>query len=423
MRRQLRDQYDSTVQQSMESGELLATLAQQRGPAIAAHDAYQELKASELTRQMQILDEKIAAHRHPAIAWRDGVTDHRLIPGDLVGDQTLLVSYYSIRGRLHVLTVKNGLQDSQAHPLQVGVSELETQLQRTNRLISRPDSSLWDVQTHLGHLWTSLIAPIESRLSDCEHIIILPYRGLFRVPFSALFDLRAKQYLIERWSVQTAPSVAVLAHCRKRSRGTAPPLLIGFPGDPSDADYLPGVIKEVHLLHGAVKHADVLLAEQATPDQVMAQISGRSLIHLACHAIFDQHDPLMSGLRLANGRWLRAADLYQHYGVIEGSAVVLSGCSTSQGRPTGQDILGMVSALLYAGASCVVAGLWRIDDAATVELMKALYDGLTHTGSVVSSLQQAQRTLLLSSIHSHPYFWAPFVSTGDATRPLSRTHD
>lgn len=423
MRRQLRDQYDSTVQQSMGTGELLANLAQQRGPAIAAHDAYQELKTSELTRQMQLLDEKIATYQHPAIAWRDGVTDHRSIPGDLVGDRTLLVSYYSVRGRLCVLTAKGDLQDIQAHALQVGIGELEAQLQRTHRLISRPDSSLGDLQTHLGRLWTSLIAPIESRLSDCEHIVILPYRGLFRVPFSALFDLRTRQYLIERWSVQTVPSAAVLAHCRTRTRGARPPLLVGYPGDPTDADYLPGVTKEVHLLHGALKHADVLLAEQATPDQVMAQISGRSLIHLACHAIFDQRDPLMSGLRLAKGRWLRAADLYQHYGVIEGSTVVLSGCSTSQGRPTGQDILGMVSALLYAGASCVVAGLWRIDDTATVELMNTFYREFMRNGSVVSALQQAQQTLLLSSSHPHPYFWAPFVSTGDATRPLSPTQE
>lgn len=422
-RYQLRDQYDSTVQQSMESGEMLAAFTQQRGPAIAAHDAYQELKAFELTRQMQILDEKIAMHRHPAIVWRDGVTDHRSIPGDLVDDRTLLVSYYSVRGRLYALTMKDGLQDIQAHALQVGVGELETQVQRTHRLLSRPDSSLRGVQAHLGRLWTSLIAPIESRLSDCEHIIILPYRGLFSAPFSALFDPRTQQYLIERWSVQTAPSVAVLVHCRRRSRGAAPPLLVGYPGDPADADYLPGVIWEVQLLHGAVQHADILVAEQATPDQVMAQISGRSLIHLACHAIFDQRDPLMSGLRLAKGRWLRAADLYQYYGIIEGSTVVLSGCSTSQGRPTGQDILGMVSALLYAGASCVVAGLWRIDDAATVEWMKAFYDGFTRTESIASSLQQAQRRLLLSSNYLHPYFWAPFVSTGDASRPLSLVLD
>ena len=46
-------------------------------------------------------------------------------------------------------------------------------------------------------------------------------------------------------------------------------------------------------------------------------------------------------------------------------------------RPTGGDVLGLTSAFLYAGAVGIAAGLWRVDDAATTELMMAFYHALS----------------------------------------------
>lgn len=415
-RRRLRDQYDLSVQLGLESSNMLVAAGQQRAPAFAVYDARQGRRLSDMTRQMHLLDERIAAYRHPAVAWRSGTSSSLQEIGQLIDQRTALISYYSIQGQLFALVVTNGEHDIRSYPLKISIADLEAQWQRTYRLLTQPDSSLPDLQTRLGRIWHNLIAPMHAQMRDCEHLIIVPHQGLFRVPFSALFDPIAHQYLVERWSVQMAPSATVLNHCRKQSQGSKAPLLVGYPGRPEEVDYLPGVVEEINLLNDIVQRAEVISGEDATPHQVMTAASGRPLIHLACHATYDKQDPLMSGLRLAGGRWLRAADLYQNYGVFEGSTVVLSGCNTSQGRPTGQDVLGLVSALIYAGAACVVAGLWRVDDLATVNLMQALYGEIIHTRSVSEAMQRVQLSLMHSSDYEHPYYWAPFVPTGDASR-------
>ena len=96
-----------------------------------------------------------------------------------------------------------------------------------------------------------------------------------------------------------------------------------------------------------------------------------------------------------------------------GATVVLSGCSTGRGRPAGGDVMGLTSAFLYAGAIGIIAGLWRVDDAATAELMTTFYREISNGQDTANALQQAQLQLLRSERYARPYFWAPFSLNGD----------
>jgi CHAT domain-containing protein len=72
-------------------------------------------------------------------------------------------------------------------------------------------------------------------------------------------------------------------------------------------------------------------------------------------------------------------------------------------------------AFFVAGVPAVVMTQWSVDDEATSELMKTFHDRL-HAGtdpSRAESLRQAQLKLLKNKDTRHPYFWAPFVLTGD----------
>ena len=42
----------------------------------------------------------------------------------------------------------------------------------------------------------------------------------------------------------------------------------------------------------------------------------------------------------------------------------------------GEGLVGLSRGFMYAGAPRVVASLWRVDDAATAELMKRFYGGI-----------------------------------------------
>jgi CHAT domain-containing protein len=92
--------------------------------------------------------------------------------------------------------------------------------------------------------------------------------------------------------------------------------------------------------------------------------------------------------------------------------VVLSACETGVGEPTrGDEVVSLARAFLYAGTPSVVATLWRVDDAATGELMVAFYTRLASGEDKAESLRGAQ--LAVMEEHESPYFWAPFVLVGD----------
>ena len=135
---------------------------------------------------------------------------------------------------------------------------------------------------------------------------------------------------------------------------------------------------------------------------------------------------------------------------LSASLVVLSGCETGLGKlSSGDELVGLTRAFIYAGTPSVVASLWKVDDASTAHLMSSFYRNLK-TKSKVESLRQAQLELIrggkqsdllarrgvggigklgevpqakpqspgsasvpVSISTSHPYFWAPFILVGD----------
>jgi CHAT domain-containing protein len=257
-----------------------------------------------------------------------------------------------------------------------------------------------------------LIEPLVERLRPKTRLLIVPHRGLFHIPFAGLYDAENERYLIERWAVHITPSITILQQCRQQALGSQQPLLAGFPGHPGHPGHLPGVEEEIQTLASLLPAADVLLGKQATPEGILTAAPNRSFVHLAGHAFYDSQNPLDSGMPLAEERWLRASDLYLHYGHLGGSTVVLSGCSTGRGRPTGGEVLGLTSAFLYAGASGVVTSLWRVDDAATCALMSAFYRQLCEELDTAQALRGAQVELLRGKQYTSPYYWAPFELCG-----------
>ena len=91
--------------------------------------------------------------------------------------------------------------------------------------------------------------------------------------------------------------------------------------------------------------------------------------------------------------------------------VTLSACETGLGKiANGDDVVGLTRGFLYAGAATVVASLWKVDDQATSDLMRAFYTNLSRTGKL-DALRQAQ--LELKSKRPQPFYWAPFQLLGN----------
>ncbi|MCF8063436.1 MAG: CHAT domain-containing protein, partial [Deltaproteobacteria bacterium] len=95
--------------------------------------------------------------------------------------------------------------------------------------------------------------------------------------------------------------------------------------------------------------------------------------------------------------------------------VTLSACDTALSRIySGDDLVGLSRAFVYAGTPRLLATLWPVEDRSTYLLMTAFYRSWTTEGaSPPEALRRAQAHLRSLPGYEHPFHWAPFVVIGD----------
>ena len=254
---------------------------------------------------------------------------------------------------------------------------------------------------HLDALYQKLIGPIRHLLA-CTHLVIVPHGFLHYVPFHALRD--GERFLIDDFAISYAPSASVYQLCAsKPSTETRGGLVIGVPDERA-----PSIDQEARRVAAAIPGA-VLSIGTVGQDSVLRREGPESrFIHIAAHGLFREDNPLFSSVVLGDSR-LSLFDLYD----LELSAelVTLSGCGTGLNVVVGGDeLIGLVRGLLYAGAKAVLVSLWDVHDESTATLMETFYQAMLVATDKAEALRQAM--LQLRQSHPHPYFWAPFALTG-----------
>jgi hypothetical protein len=77
---------------------------------------------------------------------------------------------------------------------------------------------------------------------------------------------------------------------------------------------------------------------------------------------------------------------------------------------------------MYAGASSVVASLWKVDDEATSELMKRFYTNMLQGNMTpAAALQASQNSIRQEPQWNSPYYWAAFTIQGDYRQVIRST--
>ena len=138
-------------------------------------------------------------------------------------------------------------------------------------------------------------------------------------------------------------------------------------------------------------------------------------VHFACHGLVDPADPANSALALASSAsddgLLTALEILRLR--IPADIVVLSACDTAaDSYAPGEGLGGLVRAFMFAGAPRVLAGLWKVDDAATRAFMNTFYASWKAGRSATESLRSAQAEVRGRSGWEHPFYWAPWVLWG-----------
>src|SRR5205085_7497326 len=99
---------------------------------------------------------------------------------------------------------------------------------------------------------------------------------------------------------------------------------------------------------------------------------------------------------------------------LSADLVALSACQTALGKQiSGEGMIGLTRGFMYAGASQVMATLWKVNDFATAKLMARFYKAVEREGmKPAQALRQAQLALWKESPSTAPYYWAGFILQG-----------
>jgi CHAT domain-containing protein len=149
--------------------------------------------------------------------------------------------------------------------------------------------------------------------------------------------------------------------------------------------------------------------------------SSYAILHFATHGLLDPKNPKKLGFYLSmvnkagqdEDGFITMQDVYNLR--VPVSLVVLSACRTGLGEDVrGEGLIGLTRGFMHAGASSVVASLWKVDDEATAELMKYFYTNMLKNGMrPAAALREAQNTLRQDPHWSSPHYWAGFTLQGE----------
>jgi CHAT domain-containing protein/Tfp pilus assembly protein PilF len=370
-----------------------------------------------------------------------------------------LLEYFITNNSVIVWIVDKGAVNSVSVPLQR--KELQAKVTAFRESISQLEE-LAKLNQQAQELFKSLIQPALPHIKGKE-LLIIPHDVLHYLPFQALLSPSGK-YLIEDYPINYLSSASLMQFTQEKrnARGELRKVLadggkvltFGNPdlGDPKMALQFAGIeAKEIKSLY---PQSAIYLEKEATEENAKALVGSSDIIHFASHAELNEDDPLASAIRLAksdkeDGR----LEVREIFGMdLKASLVVLSACETGLGKlSSGDELVGLTRAFIYAGTPSVVASLWNVEDSSTAQLMASFYKNLK-TMTKVEALRQAQLNLIRGNINSdllarrgiggigklgevpnskslfpdsisvsapvsvstsHPFFWAPFILVGE----------
>ncbi len=302
--------------------------------------------------------------------------------------------------------------------------------------------------------------------SNIQHLIFVPDGELLKIPFETLLteetemggpiDFSQLPYLIKDYRISYAPSVSIFYQQKTTSSNLRDDQLNQFTAfapvfeereqiDPtseifwnsSDAvqrsvtiegEYfaaLPATRQEVLAIQKVFQDnklpTNAFVSSSATESQMKGEKVGLSkYLHIATHGFVNESSPELSGLLLYQDTTnteddvLSAAEVYNLR--LNADLVVLSACETGIGKlTTGEGILGLSRAFMYAGAENLMVSLWKVVDQSTAQFMADFYQfHLQNAEDAYSqALRQAKLDMIRSGNFASPYYWSAFVLIGN----------
>ncbi len=324
----------------------------------------------------------------------------------LLRPETTLLSYYVAASKTIIFVVT---RDSlKVVEVPVGEKELRKSIDwfRSFASLRSPESA------SLQQLYGWLIAPVRQYIKT-PMVCVIPHGILHQLPFAALND--GKGYFGEQHTIYYLPAASLLPSIERRSGRACKRLLALAEAKATGLPSLRYVNQEAEAM-ARLYQGKALTSGQASKAEFLRLAADYDILHIASHAELNTRSPLFSRILLTpdqdGNQGLEVREIYD-LNLSRTSLVMLSACETHLGAQSrGDEIVGLNRAFIYAGASTVIASLWRVNDQATNRLMRSFYIHLKRGRGKAEALRMAQSEMRKQ--YANPYYWAAFVLTGEA---------
>ena len=223
-------------------------------------------------------------------------------------------------------------------------------------------------------------------------------------------------YLFKRISISLAYSVQVWSQ-QQSTRYPSNPFNGFFISGPAQQQGFLAVQKEHAMLQQELK-GGFYLDRDASWSQLDHTINASGILHFSTHG-FSVNKDSFPKLELYDRPFYLFDLQYKNFST---ALVVLSACETADGSLIeGEGVNSLSRGFTAAGAGGVVAGLWKVNDAAAIEIMRSFYRHLSQDDPA-AALHKAKADWLTANkdqaAFQLPYYWAGFVYTG-SLQPVS----
>lgn len=329
--------------------------------------------------------------------------------------------------------------------LEIGQASLDTRVRQLLPWLTKASTQAYNLDE--GHtFYTDIVAPILAQLPTGQRLTIIPDDALFYVPFDLLPTTppagpqryASVRYLLHTYAIRYSPSASMLHDAVTHAPPDQALLALGNPLFPAVTDTartpllppLPGTQQET-LRARAHLPGQVLTEANATEAAWRAAAPNHRILHLATHALLDDHQPMYSSIVLTppdthrtpeNDGYLQSYELYNQR--LSADLAVLSACNTARGDlQQGEGLVGLVRGFQQAGVPSVVASLWPVNDAATTSLMDRFYTHLADGQPADNALRAAKLDWLAgaSDLRANPFYWASFIPIGPSDLVITAT--
>jgi CHAT domain-containing protein len=334
------------------------------------------------------------------------------------------VSIYTLVTENKLITILVTATAAVAHEVPISTANLNRLVFSLVSALKNPSS---DPRPPSLALYNVVVAPLAADLRAANAKTILwSLDGTLRyISPAALFD--GHSFLAEQYSMVSLSAAPIVKLDQPRQeKGRT--IVFGESKAIGGFSPEPGVLEEAKAIQ-MITNGTVLLDKDFTRQSFESALHEKqfSIVHLATHFVLASERD-RSYLLFGNGDRLSLGEIQQAPRMFDGvDLLVFSGCETAipSVGSDGKEVDGLNVIAVHAGARSVIASLWAASDQGTAIFMRHFYEHLWNGATKAEALRLAQmdmfsekkqddRGVIASrSDYSHPYYWAPFVLSGD----------